>query len=147
MICVVQVFAPEETPRRFILATLFATFCVRVARLPWLQIDTCYIDRSNRAGLSGLSEAVNSMFAWHSQGHVCYTYLYGVPRSGSLHGRAYAFRTSRWFSRGWTLQELMGHRARSLVFLSQDWTEISTEAGLAFLLEETTSIEGDHGHT
>ncbi|PIL33652.1 hypothetical protein GSI_04275 [Ganoderma sinense ZZ0214-1] len=104
----------------------------------WLWIDTCCIDRSSSAELS---EAVNSMFAWYSRAHVCYAYLYDVPTSGSLHRRESAFRTSRWFSRGWTLQELIA--PRNLVFVSQDWTMIGTKASLASLLEEITGIDAD----
>ena len=115
--------------------------CCRLAEshgYQWLWIDTCCIDRSSSAELS---EAVNSMFAWYSQAHVCYAYLYDVSRSGSLHRRESAFRKSRWFSRGWTLQELIA--PRSLVFLSQDWTMVGTKASLASLLEEITGIDAD----
>ena len=115
--------------------------CCRLAEshgYQWLWIDTCCIDRSSSAELS---EAVNSMFAWYSRAHVCYAYLYDVPASGSLHRRDSAFRTSKWFSRGWTLQELIA--PRNLMFLSQDWTMVGTKASLASLLEEITGIDAD----
>ncbi len=44
-------------------------------------------------------------FAWYSQAHVCYAYLNDVPSSNGLNQRVQASRTSKWFSRGWTLQD------------------------------------------
>ena len=74
----------------------------------WLWIDTCCIDRSSSAELS---EAVNSMFSWYSHAHVCYAYLFDVPGWGSLARRNSPFRLSKWFTRGWTLQELVPPRS------------------------------------
>jgi tetratricopeptide (TPR) repeat protein len=67
--------------------------------LEFFWIDTCCIDKSSSAELT---EAINSMFRWYSNAAKCYVYLPDVSTSSeqSLH-------TSRWFTRGWTLQELI----------------------------------------
>jgi tetratricopeptide (TPR) repeat protein len=67
--------------------------------LEFFWIDTCCIDKSSSAELT---EAINSMFCWYSDAAKCYVYLPDVSTSSeqSLH-------TSRWFTRGWTLQELI----------------------------------------
>jgi tetratricopeptide (TPR) repeat protein len=67
--------------------------------LEFFWIDTCCIDKSSSAELT---EAINSMFRWYSDAAKCYVYLPDVSTSSvqSLH-------TSRWFTRGWTLQELI----------------------------------------
>ncbi|KAM7183018.1 HET domain containing protein [Rhypophila sp. PSN 637] len=61
--------------------------------LRFFWVDTCCIDMSNSVELQ---EAINSMFCWYRNATRCYTYL-ADP----------AFRASRWFTHGWTLQELI----------------------------------------
>ncbi|EIW59843.1 HET-domain-containing protein [Trametes versicolor FP-101664 SS1] len=104
----------------------------------WLWIDTCCIDRSSSAELS---EAINSMYEWYAQAQVCYAYLHDVPRIDDFHARDLAIRHSKWFTRGWTLQELIA--PRSLLFVAQDWTMIGTKASLASLLEGITGVDAD----
>jgi hypothetical protein len=85
-------------------------FCGEQARRDGLQyfwVDTCCIDKSSSAELT---EAINSMFRWYCQSTKCYVYLSDVLRnavnSDALTWES-AFRESRWFTRGWTLQELI----------------------------------------
>ncbi|KAI9067442.1 HET-domain-containing protein [Trametes sanguinea] len=104
----------------------------------WLWIDTCCIDRSSSAELS---EAINSMFQWYALAQVCYAYLEDVPSDQDIHRHGSAFRRSKWFTRGWTLQELIA--PRSLLFVARDWTVIGTKASLAALLEDITGIDAD----
>ncbi|TFK91991.1 HET-domain-containing protein [Polyporus arcularius HHB13444] len=129
----------NDTPRSR--ASIKIRECCKLAELhgyEWLWIDTCCIDRSSSAELS---EAVNSMFSWYSQALVCYAYLIDVPNLGSLTRRDSLFRSSKWFTRGWTLQELIA--PRSLVFLSKEWKVLGTKASLAPLLEEITGVDAD----
>ncbi|ORY00448.1 heterokaryon incompatibility [Clohesyomyces aquaticus] len=79
--------------------------------LSYFWIDTCCIDNTSSAELS---EALTSMFRWYEDSAQCHVYLSDVSTSkrkadydvfDSTWGSA--FRTSRWFSRGWTLQELL----------------------------------------
>ncbi|KAI8978322.1 heterokaryon incompatibility protein-domain-containing protein [Trametes punicea] len=104
----------------------------------WLWIDACCIDRSSSAELS---EAVNSMFKWYAHAQVCYVYLQDVPSDQDLYHHQSAFRRSKWFTRGWTLQELIA--PRSLLFVAQDWSVIGTKASLASLLENITGVDAD----
>ncbi|KAH8745626.1 hypothetical protein BGZ57DRAFT_946215 [Hyaloscypha finlandica] len=72
------------------------------------EVDTCCIDKSNS---TELSEAINSMFRWYRNAARCYVYLTDVltnDRTGlSPEPWEAPFRNSRWFTRGWTLQELI----------------------------------------
>lgn len=110
--------------------------------LGYVWIDTCCIDKSSSAELS---EAINSMFAWYEGAQVCYAYLADVPE-GDLGARDpdSAFRKSRWFTRGWTLQELLA--PRRVVFYDVSWTSIGTkdsmvdEGSIHDLLSKITGI-------
>jgi hypothetical protein len=89
-------------------------------------IDTCCINKDSSAELS---EAINSMFKWYYTSRVCYAYL----------GDAYSvFAGSRWFTRGWTLQELIA--PDTVVFLDADWKEIGTRQSLAKGISGITGI-------
>jgi hypothetical protein len=67
-------------------------------------MNRCCIDKSSSAELS---EAINSIFRWYQKATVCYVYLADVSRdmiqpNGFDHSE---IAQSRWFTRGWTLQE------------------------------------------
>ncbi|OHW96933.1 HET domain containing protein [Colletotrichum incanum] len=104
----------------------------------WIWVDTCCIDKTSSAELS---EAINSMFRWYQQSSVCYAYLNDLPSQspGDLDTRR--FMSSKWFTRGWTLQELI---APGLVeFYDQNWNEIGTKLSLGNLIHRTTGIRHD----
>jgi hypothetical protein len=86
----------------------------------YVWIDTCCIDKSSSAELS---EAINSMFAWYQRAEICYVYLSDV-QSDQKHSSD--FQTSRWFGRGWTLQELLA--PRNLVFYNSSWCQLGCVA-------------------
>ncbi|KAF2184942.1 HET-domain-containing protein [Zopfia rhizophila CBS 207.26] len=86
----------------------------------WVWIDSCCIDKSSSAELQ---EAINSMWNWYKNANVCYAYLAGVPNR--LSGWSDQFRRSRWFTRGWTLQELIA--PWSVEFYAADWSQIGTK--------------------
>jgi hypothetical protein len=86
-------------------------FCGEQAARDGLQyfwVDTCCIDKTNS---TELSEAINSMFRWYRNAARCYVYLTDVltnDRTGlSPEPWEAPFGNSRWFTRGWTLQELI----------------------------------------
>lgn len=91
----------------------------------WVWIDTCCIDKSSSAELS---EAVNSMYSWYSRSVVCYAYLPDVEISAEPDETMRAFQGSQWFTRGWTLQELLA--PSDVVFFSSDWKTIGTRERL-----------------
>jgi hypothetical protein len=108
-------------------------------RFEWLWVDTCCIDKSSSAELS---EAINSMFRWYRDAQVCYAYLSDVPAgctTDSHHEAKSPFRRSQWFTRGWTLQELIA--PSSVIFLDQAWTEIGTRQSLEQLISSITGVE------
>jgi hypothetical protein len=100
----------------------------------WVWIDTCCIDKSSS---SELSEAINSMFAWYQKASICYAFLSDVT-SKRREQRQGQFAESRWFTRGWTLQELIA--PAYLIFLDSEWTEIGTRAYLSSIIEDATGI-------
>ena len=91
--------------------------------LHYLWCDTCCIDKSSSAELS---EAINSMYEYYAKSQLCIAYLDDVddhPPDNSYFSRAI------WFTRGWTLQELIA--PRDLHFYSQGWQKLGTKATLS----------------
>ncbi|TBU40451.1 hypothetical protein BD309DRAFT_346314 [Dichomitus squalens] len=107
----------------------------RQAGYRYLWIDSCCI---NKMSSSELSEAINSMYMWYRLAKVCYAYLTDVPTGEDPRAPQSAFRKSRWFKRGWTLQELIA--PFSVTFLSKDWKKIGTKLTLGDLVDEITGI-------
>ncbi|RYP77860.1 hypothetical protein DL771_000957 [Monosporascus sp. 5C6A] len=101
----------------------------------YIWIDTCCI---NKTDLVELSEAINSMFRWYKRAAVCYAYLSDVPGDENPRKDGSKFRTSRWFQRGWTLQELLA--PRRLVFYSLEWRPLGTKVQLGAVIERVTGI-------
>ena len=101
-------------------------------------IDTCCIDKTSSAELS---EAVNSMFHWYSSARVCYAYLDDVY-SPLREKEPTMFRESEWFTRGWTLQELLAPKV--VEFLDRDWDPIGSKTQLAEQITAITLISSDH---
>ncbi|KAK3695763.1 hypothetical protein B0T22DRAFT_478391 [Podospora appendiculata] len=107
----------------------------------YLWADTICIDKSN--GME-LAEAVNSMYAWYRDAVECYVYMSDVHpmiASPGLDGllepeeeweEEYpAFRDSRWFTRGWTLQELLAPRV--VRFYDSAWNYLGQKSHSSLL--------------
>ncbi|EEU35789.1 uncharacterized protein NECHADRAFT_44368, partial [Fusarium vanettenii 77-13-4] len=112
-------------------------------QLKYAWIDACCIDKTSSAELS---EAINSMFAWYSDAEVCLVWLSDLepmPCRASLKDQmetlATALRKCRWFTRGWTLQELIA--PRRMEFFDREWTFVGAKADLHSVLSATTGIE------
>ncbi|RFU32165.1 hypothetical protein B7463_g4157, partial [Scytalidium lignicola] len=92
-------------------------FCgeqARRDRLQYFWVDTCCINKTNYAELQ---YALNSMFSWYRNATRCYVYLSDVSSlplgtNAEFHPQSWdsEFWKSRWFTRGWTLQELLAPR-------------------------------------
>ena len=111
------------------------TGCCRQARLDgweYAWVDSCCIDKSSSAELS---EAINSMFKWYKDSQVCYSYLSDVKERSD-------FADSQWFTRGWTLQELLA--PEFLIFYDNNWKEIDTKPRLLRKIESITGISVEH---
>lgn len=95
------------------------TFCGKQARkdnIQYFWVDTCCIDKSSSAELS---EAINSMFRWYCESAKRYVYLPDVSISGFASNNQ-SFQKSRWFTRGWTLQELLAPTSVELFSVEAD---------------------------
>ncbi|PMD63972.1 HET-domain-containing protein [Hyaloscypha bicolor E] len=102
----------------------------------FVWIDTCCIDKS---GSAELSEAINSMFRWYREADICYAYLDDVCSSEDPAQASSSFQSSRWFTRGWTLQELLA--PYEVAFLAKDWKEIGTKQSLSSIISGRTKID------
>jgi hypothetical protein len=119
-------------------------FCGKQAAdddLHYFWVDTCCINKSSSAELS---TAITSMFRWYSGAVRCYVYLRDVStrnfQSTNPPARSWeaAFRSNRWFRRGWTLQELLAPRL--VEFFDSDGTRLGTKKSLEQVLHEVTKI-------
>lgn len=104
----------------------------------YIWIDTCCIDKSSSAELS---EAINSMFRWYRGAGRCYVYMADVRDDDNVRLEYSDFAKSRWFTRGWTLQELIA--PRDVVFYSKNWVELGEKARVGYnLCDEISKITG-----
>ncbi|KAF5873177.1 putative truncated het-r protein [Botrytis fragariae] len=119
-------------------------FCGEQARRNGLQyfwVDTCCINRSNS---TELAEAINSMFRWYKNATRCYVYLSDVPRpcsystEDSIRVWEPTFRKSEWFTRGWTLQELIA--PGSVEFFSNEGEILGDKISLERCICEITGV-------
>lgn len=119
-------------------------FCGEQAKRNGLQyfwVDTCCIDKSNS---TELQEAITSMFRWYQDAVKCYVYLGDVSRprtySADASDKAWksTFQKSEWFTRGWTLQELLA--PSSVDFFSKDGELLGNKASLERHICETTGV-------
>jgi hypothetical protein len=132
--------------------------------LNYCWIDTCCIDKSSSAELQ---EAINSMFSFYEKAATCYVFLSDVPHptatlshvSSPSYGRMILeldtyhqmseaaqrwrdkFVSSKWFTRGWTLQELIA--PRNVFFYDEKWRKIGSKRELVKPISEITGIRED----
>jgi hypothetical protein len=111
----------------------------------YMWIDTCCIDKDSS---TELSEAINSMYTWYRNSAVCYVLLADVYSSNDVldgddvyvgHDKDHDFFTSRWFTRGWTLQELLA--PTQLRFFDRDWRSLGTKFDLIDDISTITKID------
>jgi hypothetical protein len=119
-------------------------FCGEQARCDGLQyfwVDTCCIDKSNH---DELCEAINSMFRWYQNSDRCYVYLSDVSTvttdDNELCQQPWEldFQKSRWFTRGWTLQELIS--PASVEFFSKEGKKLGSKVLLERQVCKITAI-------
>lgn len=110
--------------------------------LRYFWIDTCCIDKRNN---KELTKAINSMFRWYQKATRCYAYLTDVslhdgqdaPQLGTIPWEA-TFKKSRWFTRGWTLQELLA--PTQVDFFSLEGERLGSKLTLQDLIHDITGI-------
>jgi hypothetical protein len=127
----------------------------RLDEMPYVWIDTCCIDKSSSAELT---EAINSMFQWYKEAKVCYAYLCDVSilttnvmeegRGGTEKfnhrlDKAFLlqFYGSGWFTRGWTLQELLA--PRNVKFFNSSWDILGNKDELCNAITCATCIPSE----
>ena len=110
----------------------FCSARAKVDGLHYFWVDTCCINQPNHAELQ---KAIISMFRWYQNAAKCYVFLSDVStakRKASDEVTEYtwepAFRASRWFTRGWTLQELLA--PTSVEFFSRDGKQLGNRQSL-----------------
>ncbi|KAF4431537.1 Vegetative incompatibility protein HET-E-1 [Colletotrichum fructicola] len=99
-------------------------------------VDTCCIDKSSS---EELSEGINSMFRYYQEAVSCFVYLADVVYSDPSKPVDTSFEGSRWFTRGWTLQELIA--PTDLLFFDNNWQRIETKVNLASRISNTTKVD------
>ncbi|TID26010.1 HET-domain-containing protein [Venturia nashicola] len=111
--------------------------CAEVSKergFEWTWIDTCCIDKRSSAELT---EAINSMFAWYRESAQCLVYLSDFKAESGSQGQSWTkdegsdLGKCRWFSRGWTLQELIA--PRRLCFFDKNWSQFGGTWDLSFM--------------
>jgi hypothetical protein len=118
-------------------------FCGNQAKadgLRYFWVDTCCIDKSNE---KELTTAINSMFRWYQNSARCYVYLSDVSvrtQDGLVQHMEWesSFRNARWFSRGWTLQELLA--PKTVEFYSRDHVRLGDKVSLEQQIHGITKI-------
>ncbi|KAH7077543.1 heterokaryon incompatibility protein-domain-containing protein [Paraphoma chrysanthemicola] len=97
--------------------------CARQAKkdkLHYFWVDTCCI---NKLSDPELTESINSMFRWYQRAARCYVYL---------------TKEQRWFTRGWTLQELLA--SSDALFFNHRRKYMGDKTTLGLWLSEKTGI-------
>jgi Heterokaryon incompatibility protein (HET) len=109
--------------------------------LRYFWVDTCCIDKSDAVELQ---KSINSMFRWYQNAVKCYVYLSDVSMpddkvedSSNLDVES-AFQTARWFTRGWTLQELLA--PSSVEFFSANYKRLGDKLSFQRPIHEITGI-------
>ena len=108
----------------------------------YVWIDTCCIDKTSSAELS---EAINSMYRWYHEAQVCYAYLSDFCIDYRALWRPdveVEFGKSRWFTRGWTLQELLAPEI--IEFHDKDWRYFGSKSTLKAQISLVTGIQQGH---
>ena len=110
------------------------------ANIDYIWVDTCCIDKTSSAELT---QAINSMYFWYQQAEVCYVYLADfsskeLAKSAYPLGNHPSFCESKWFTRGWTLQELIA--PKDVYFYSSEWELIGKKDDMLEVLYKVTDI-------
>ncbi|KAL2877714.1 hypothetical protein SGCOL_007053 [Colletotrichum sp. CLE4] len=126
---------PEHTKKRGYAKTDGLCYLAAQNGFQWVWVDTCCIDKTSSAELS---EAINSMYRWYANAFTCCAYLEDVQPEDDPNSFVSRFGQSRWFTRGWTLQELLAPGTVS--FFNAAWKNIGTRASLALKISSITNI-------
>jgi hypothetical protein len=115
-------------------------------KVSYVWIDACCVDRTSS---SELSAAINSMRRWYQQARVCYVYFHDVQAPSASYCKKAGvtedvsirqqLASARWFTRGWTLQELLA--SRYVNFFDKTWRYLGSKESLCPILTDVTGID------
>lgn len=103
----------------------------------YIWIDACCINKDSSAELS---EAINSMYTWYRTSGECFIYLEDVTMAANEPvEETYAkVLRSQWWTRGWTLQELLASKNRT--FFDSRWHAIPRGPELNALIVKKSKV-------
>ncbi|KAK5703700.1 hypothetical protein LTR97_002713 [Elasticomyces elasticus] len=110
------------------------TLAEQPVRYMWL--DTCCIDKRSSAELS---EAINAMYSYYRNAQICFAHLADV-HAAEIDGDHVPpavermMQESAWFSRGWTLQEMIA--PGRILFCDDEWTFFAHKCRDMWLYEQ-----------
>ncbi|KAK0507443.1 hypothetical protein JMJ35_009966 [Cladonia borealis] len=104
-------------------------------KLEYFWVDTCCIKKTSDAEVAF---SLNSMFRWYHNATKCYVYLSDFSARIEENLREAAFRNSRWFTRGWTLPELLA--PESVEFFSKEGILLGSKVSLKEYIMDITGI-------
>lgn len=110
----------------------------KVDGINWIWMDSCCIDKDNKVELA---TALKSIFTWTGRAAKRYVYLDDVeigPASQII------LEVSAWFTRSWTLQDLLAGHAHDTYFFDREWKFLGTRLTLSAELSRVTGIELEH---
>lgn len=113
-------------------------FCAAQAArdsIDYFWVDTCCIKKTDS---TELNESLIRMFSWYAGAQVCYVYMTDVDTRRRDLSVQDQFRQSRWFKRGWTLQELLA--PQHVQFFSLDQEKIGDKQSLAEEIHAVTDV-------
>ncbi|KAL4065486.1 hypothetical protein V8B97DRAFT_1162800 [Scleroderma yunnanense] len=127
----------EPTDGLLKLRSFCATACTH--GYTWAWSDTCCIDKNSTVELA---RAIVSMFSWYRRSALTIVYLADISGDGIL-------SSSAWFTRGWTLQELLA--PPRVLFYTQHWSlymnrPSSNHKNDDIVLNELTYVTGIASH-
>lgn len=120
-----------------------ACLTARNKGIKWVWIDSCCIDKRD---LVETTESINAMYRWYRDSTLCIVYLYDVKKNAAISiknshifDRLGQDNPSEWFSRGWTLQELLA--PHHMEFYDKEWTYIGSKNRMKASISSITGID------
>ncbi|KAH9890806.1 heterokaryon incompatibility protein-domain-containing protein [Xylariomycetidae sp. FL2044] len=121
------------------LTKIYQTCAIARSRgLDYAWVDTCCIDKTSSAELT---EAINSMFQWYRGSEVCFAFISDLDKSAPNEPALdwVEKKSYRWFSRGWTLQEMIA--PRKLEFWDCEWNFRGDKETLHEQIHRVTGVD------
>lgn len=106
--------------------------------LEYFWIDTCCVDGRI---IHEVRQAIKTVALWLTKADICFVYLSdvkAVEQRSSLNSNHESLRKSKWFTRSWTLVELLV--PQRVEFFSDNWTALGDKSTLEKVITEVTLI-------